>query len=168
MTRLKWRLIAITLSIVFISCAGWSVYTLHSDTIGDGDDPYFVCGNPGYLGLSSGMTPDQVKHVLGPPPQSEANPDYVKRTPADWKRIEDDIAAIGRKINPALVATNVQVIETDPAVKKQWDRQQALEDEMKGRVHLTWLYEDVPGWHGGIEVYFDDSSHVIGRNCGYG
>jgi|GEM_PF-7063050 hypothetical protein len=34
-------------------------------------------------------------------------------------------------------------------------------------IEEAWIYR-FPLWPGGIEVYFDATDHVVGRNCGYG
>lgn len=39
--------------------------------------------------------------------------------------------------------------------------------ELEQQIKSGWLYS-LPGWDGGLEVYFDTNENVVGKNCGNG
>lgn len=131
-------------------------------------DPQFVCQDPGYTSLRDDMTGGDVERLLGQPQRVETNPGYVKRPAAEWDAIQAQADAIRRKITPALMSTGMHRLTADRDEMAAYEQLVNDENILRGRGKKTWDYDSVPGWHGSLEVTFDDRGRMIGADCGYG
>lgn len=131
-------------------------------------DPRLVCNDPSYIAITLGMRPPEVARLLGRPQQQVVNPTYVKQPETYWQALEAQRDVVRNSIGPVLERTNMRALEANPRIRAQFDRLIAISTELEGRRRTIWYYDTMPGWNGGIEIYFDDRGRVVGSTCGYG
>ena len=110
------------------------------------------------------MSLSQVSSLLGKPSSTKIiNPRAVPLTPVQLKKLYDEDASL-------MAALGVWPDQGfgDSVLQKKFNRLMVVRNLEDTRVKEAWYYPVIPGRHGRIEIYFDTSARVTGKNCGNG